>query len=67
MAYGGTLQGDVDSAGKKLLACATQSGFGKNTHVHAVGDGAQWITDQVEDQFGAEGTTYLIFTMYATT
>ena len=26
LAYGGTLQGDVDAAGQQLLACATQAG-----------------------------------------
>ena len=61
LAYGGTLQGDVTNAGRKLLACATQAGFGKNTQVHAVGDGAQWIADQVEDQFGAQGSYLLDF------
>lgn len=61
LAYGGTLQGDVDTAGQQLLACATQSGFGWHTHVHAVGDGAPWIADQVEDQFGAQGRYLLDF------
>lgn len=59
LAFGGTLQGDVEIAGQKLFACATQAGFGGGTHVHAVGDGAQWIADQIEDQFGAQGS-YLV-------
>lgn len=59
LAYGGTLQGDVATAGQKLFDCAQQAGFGRDTHVHAVGDGAPWIADQVERQFGAQGS-YLI-------
>lgn len=61
LTYGGTLQGDVDTAGQQLLACATQAGFGRNTPVHAVGDGAPWIADQVEEQFGAQGSYLLDF------
>jgi hypothetical protein len=59
LAYGGTMQGDVNTAGQQLLACATQAGFGRNTPVHGVGDGAQWIADQIEEQFGAQGR-YLV-------
>lgn len=61
LTYGGTLQGDVGTAGEQLMACATQAGFGRQTHIHAVGDGAQWIADQVEDQFGAQGSYLLDF------
>lgn len=61
LTYGGTLQGDVDTAGQQLLACATQAGFGRNTPVHAVGDGAPWIAGQVEEQFGAQGSYLLDF------
>ena len=59
--YGGTLQGDVATAGQKLFDCARQAGFGRGTQVHAVGDGAPWIADQVEDQFGAQGSYLLDF------
>ena len=61
LAYGGTLQGDVATAGKKLYDCAWQAGFGRGSRVHAVGDGAPWIADQVEDQFGAQGNYLLDF------
>lgn len=61
LTYGGTVQGDVVTAGQKLFECATQSGFGSATHIHAVGDGAPWIADQVEDQFGAQGSYLLDF------
>lgn len=29
--------------------------MGVNTRVHALGDGAQWISDQVEQRFGIQG------------
>jgi hypothetical protein len=59
--YGGTLQGDVATAGQQLFACATQAGFGVSTVIHAVGDGAPWIANQIEDQFGAQGSYLLDF------
>jgi len=55
LAYGGTLQGDVDVAGQCLFDCAIQSGFGTDTPIHGVGDGAPWIADQIEKKFGAQG------------
>lgn len=61
LVYGGTVQGDVDAAGVQLLRCAESAGFGKGTRVHAVGDGAPWIADQVEGQFGAQGSYLLDF------
>jgi hypothetical protein len=57
--YAGTIEGGVETAGRQLLACAVRAGFGANSHVHAVGDGAPWIVGQVEEQFGAQGS-YLI-------
>jgi hypothetical protein len=57
--YAGTLQGDVAAAGQQLFACARAAGFGTNSQIHAVGDGARWIADQVEDRFGAQGS-YLV-------
>lgn len=59
LAYGGTLQGDVTAAGQQMFACAKAVGLGTNSRVHAVGDGAQWIADQVDQQFGAQGR-YLV-------
>ena len=55
LVYGGTLQGDVRQAGEQLFDCAGRAGFGKNTRLHAVGDGAEWIVAQVEEQFGSQG------------
>ena len=59
LAFGGTLQGDVDTAGQCLFDCALQAGFGTRTPIHGVGDGAPWIADQVEKRFGAQGS-YLV-------
>lgn len=59
LAYGGTLQGDVAQAGRELFHCARVAGFGSNSRIHAVGDGADWIATQVEEQFGAQGD-YLV-------
>jgi len=61
LAYGGTFQGGVDTAGQCLFDCAVQAGFGTATPVHGVGDGAQWIADQIEDKFGAQGTFLVDF------
>jgi hypothetical protein len=55
LVYGGTLQGDVAQAGRELFHCATVAGFGSNSRIHAVGDGADWIATQVEEKFGAQG------------
>jgi len=55
LSYGGTLQGDAADAGKQLFGCARSAGFGKNSRVHAVGDGADWIALQVEERFGSQG------------
>jgi hypothetical protein len=57
--YGGGIEGGVEIAGRRLLECAVRAGFGADSHVHAVGDGAPWIVSQVEQQFGAQGS-YLI-------
>jgi hypothetical protein len=57
--YGGGIEGGVEAAGRQLLACAVRAGFGTDSRVHAVGDGAPWIVGQVEQQFGDQGD-YLI-------
>ena len=57
--YAGTIEGGVENAGRRLFAYAVRAGFGANSHVHAVGDGAPWIVGQVEEHFGAQGS-YLI-------
>jgi len=57
--YAGSIEGGVEEAGRQLLSCAVRAGFGANSRVHAVGDGAPWIVGQVEQQFGDQGS-YLI-------
>ena len=51
--FGATL-GDTEAAGDQLAECARQAGFGKQTQVHALGDGAPWIAEQVERVFGTQ-------------
>ena len=56
--FAGTFDGPYE-AGEQLYYCAKQSGYTSETKVHAVGDGALWIADQVQQQFGTQGE-YLI-------
>lgn len=56
--FGATLE-SVTEAGQQLLSCVKQAGADEKTRVHCVGDGAVWIANQVEEQFGSRGT-YLI-------
>ena len=57
--YGGGIEGGVEMAGQQLFACAVRAGFGVDSHVHAVGDGAPWIVGQIDELFGEQGS-YLI-------
>ena len=57
--YGGGIEGGVEAAGRRLFACAVRAGFGADSRVHAVGDGAPWIMGQIEELFGEQGS-YLI-------
>ncbi len=43
---------DVNTTGKYLRLTAEKAGLGNNSNIHAVGDGAQWITKQMQDKFG---------------
>lgn len=52
-------QGTTDEVGQKLYHCAIKAGFGHNTHVHGVGDGATWIAMQFSDKFGSQAS-YLV-------
>lgn len=51
--------GDAKEAGAHVLHCVKAVGTNEKTQVHCVGDGAVWIANQIEEQFGANGT-YLI-------
>lgn len=61
LTYGGMLEGDVPQAGRMLFDTACRAGFGRNSQLHAVGDGACWIADQVEERFGKNGRYLLDF------
>jgi len=50
---------DIDTVGKHIRYCIDKAGCGSNSHIHAIGDGALWISDQVDKQFGAQAS-YLI-------
>lgn len=51
--------GDVTTTGAALKRLAIAAGLKPRTAVHGVGDGAPWIAEQIEVQFGAQGN-YLI-------
>ncbi len=57
--YGGGIDGGAELAGRRLFDCAVRAGFGSDSRVHAVGDGAPWIEGQIEQQFGDQAS-YLI-------
>jgi len=61
--YGGNFSGGVEAAGRQLLGCALKAHFGNQTYWHAVGDGASWIKEQVDEQFASQGH-YLIDFMH---
>jgi Uncharacterised protein family (UPF0236) len=56
--FAATLEG-VDKVGEQLHACVEKSGYTEDSRVHCLGDGAAWIANQVEEQFGAQAT-YLV-------
>ena len=45
-----------DASGRQWLRCAVLAGLGRQTQVHGVGDGATWISNPIEQQFGAQGS-----------
>jgi len=53
--FAATFGVSADDAGQSLLNCAVAAGFGTQTQLHSVGDGATWIADQVESKFGTQG------------
>ena len=50
----GATMGSVAEAGERLAVCALAAGAGSQTKFHGVGDGAVWITEQMEVQFGSQ-------------
>ena len=48
--------GDVDGVGRRWGHCARRAGWGLNSQIHALGDGAEWIRLQTREVFGSQGT-----------
>jgi hypothetical protein len=53
--YGVTF-GSVQETGQRWGHCTRQAGWGLNSRIHAVGDGADWIRLQSQEVFGAQGS-----------
>ena len=53
--YGATF-GNVEGVGRRLGHCTREAGWGLNSQIHAVGDGAEWIRLQCGEVFGKQGT-----------
>jgi hypothetical protein len=47
--------GTVAQTGQRWGHCARQAGWGFNTRIHAVGDGADWIRRQCQEVFQQAG------------
>ncbi len=52
--YAATFEG-VEETGRRWGHCARQAGWGLNSQIHAVGDGAEWIRLQSKEVFGEQG------------
>lgn len=53
--YGATF-GSVTETGQRWGHCARAAGWGLNSQIHAVGDGAEWIRRQCREVFGDQAT-----------
>ena len=47
--------GPVDEVGRRWGHCARRAGWGLNSQIHALGDGAEWIRLQTHEVFGKQG------------
>jgi hypothetical protein len=56
--FGATLV-SAEEAGERLAVCALEAGAGNQTKIHGLGDGAPWIIEQMEVQFGTQAQ-YLV-------
>lgn len=52
---------DVGEAGRRWGHCARDAGWGFNSRVHVIGDGAPWIEIQSREVFGSQGSFLLDF------
>lgn len=57
--FSAVFQGSTDDAGRTLLSCAIKAGFGNQTYIHGIGDGASWIARHFNEVFDVQGS-YLI-------
>jgi hypothetical protein len=57
--FAATFGRSVEASGHALLSCAIAAGFGTNTQLHGVGDGAPWIAEQFTATFGLQAS-YLV-------
>ena len=48
--------GSVEETGQRWGHCTRQAGWGLNSQIHSVGDGADWIRLQSREVFGEQGT-----------
>ena len=53
--FGGNFAGGVEESGRQRERGAAKAGFGPLSQLHAIGDGAPWIADQVDQHFGTQG------------
>lgn len=53
--YGATF-GSVAETGRRWGHVTRQAGWGLQSHIHAVGDGAEWIRSQCHEVFGQQAT-----------
>lgn len=59
--YYGVVQGDPFEAGCMMHETCRKKGMGESTRIHGVADGAPWIAEQYESQFGANHTLLIDF------
>jgi hypothetical protein len=52
----GTTFGSVQATGQRWGHCGRQAGWGLNSRIHTVGDGADWIRLQSREVFGTQAT-----------
>ena len=53
--FGGNFGGGVEESGRQWARCAAKAGFGPDSRMHGVGDGAPWIVNQMAVHFGTQG------------
>lgn len=58
--FGGTI-GTPQEIGSHLLHSAIEAGLNQDSKVHAVGDGASWISEQIDEIFGTQANYVIDF------